>query len=228
MNASTSAQAKQTLDDHTVAAYLSDRPDFFANHPDLLVELELPHNSGGAVSLVERQVSVLRERNIDMRNRLGKLVEAAKTNDRLFEMTRRLVLELLACDTLNKATTALHNSLQSDFKTDFSTLCLFGNPQDAGDYARCINKNKAHETIGNLIDAEQVICGVLRKEETQFLFGEDASDIKSAAVVPFGSPTVIGVLAVGSRDPQHYKSGMGTLFLSYIGEILERAMPKFL
>jgi uncharacterized protein YigA (DUF484 family) len=36
-----------------------------------------------------------------------------------------------------------------------------------------------------------------------------------------------GVLAIGSRDPQHYKSSVGTLFLSYIADVLSRLLPRF-
>ena len=84
----------------TVMRYLRENPDFFGRHPMLLTDLSLPHDSGEAISLVERQVAILRERNIDMRRRLTHLVGAANTNDTLFEKTRRFTLNMLDCDDL--------------------------------------------------------------------------------------------------------------------------------
>lgn len=228
MTASIPATNTMELDDDLVAAYLLEHPEFLTDHPEILAELELPHQRGSAVSLVERQVSVLRDRNIEMRNRLARLIDTARDNDRLFECTRRLVLELLMADSLPAATKALNTSLNKDFKTDFNYLCLLGNERVDAEYCRRVTPALARESIGNLLDARQVICGILRKEETEFLFADDAPHVKSAAVVPIVKDSTIGLLAVGSRNPQHYKSGMGTLFLSYIGEILAHALPRYL
>ncbi len=228
MSAIRPAQHITELDDEQVAAFLSENPDFFDRQPAVLADLELPHERGAAVSLVERQLSVLRERNQQLQSRLGKLVDNARDNDRLFELTRRLVLDLLLADTLAAAVSSLDKSLKNDFKTDFNSLCLFGSDERIDSHYRCVTPATARESVGNLMDARQVICGTLRKEENAFLFSADAGHVKSAAVVPIGKATNIGLLAVGSRNPQHYKSGMGTLFLSYIGEILAHALPRYL
>ena len=83
------------LEPEQIEAYLREHLDFFEQHHDLLAEITLPHESGVAVSLVERQVSILRERNIDMRNRLSKLLDNARDNDKLFDKSKRLVLSLI-------------------------------------------------------------------------------------------------------------------------------------
>ncbi|MFK7730715.1 MAG: DUF484 family protein [Pseudomonadales bacterium] len=228
MSAIRPAQQIAELDDEQVVAFLRDNADFFDRQPDVLADLTLPHESGAAVSLVERQQIVLRERNQELRSRLGKLLENARDNDRLFELTRRLVLDLLLADSLSTAVASLDKSLSKDFKTDFNSLYLFGTEELIASHYRCVTPATARESVGNLMDARQVICGTLRQEENEFLFNDNAPHIKSAAVVPIGTGTNIGLLAVGSRDPQHYKSGMGTLFLSYIGEVLAHALPRHL
>lgn len=86
----------QLPDAESVAAYLSAHPEFFVDHDELIPDLRIPHLQGGAVSLVERQVKLLRERNIEMRHRLSHLMDVARDNDRLFDKTRRLVLDLLS------------------------------------------------------------------------------------------------------------------------------------
>ena len=76
--------------DH-VAEYLRQHPDFFIDYENLLSELALPHHTGEhAISLVERQVSVLRTRNRDVRNRLNRLLETARDNDRSIRLLSRL------------------------------------------------------------------------------------------------------------------------------------------
>src|SRR5262245_13856598 len=94
------ASALDPRDEDAVMRYLRDNPDFFGRHPTLLTDLSLPHDSGQAISLVERQVAILRERNIDMRRRLTHLVGAANYNDSLFEKTRRFTLHALDCESL--------------------------------------------------------------------------------------------------------------------------------
>lgn len=228
MSASTPLHNIEPIDAIQVADFLRQNPDFFTQHAELLSELDLPHGSTGSVSLVERQVSVLRERNGELRTRLTKLVEAARDNDRLFELTRRLVLDLLLADDLPCASKALDRSMREDFQVDVNGLCLLGESNQQFEHHRVAGFDEARESIAHLLEAKQVICGTLRKEETQFLFGDDASKVASAAVVPIGAGQRLGLLAVGSADPQHYKNGMGTLFLSYIGEILAHALPRYL
>ncbi len=98
MTEHTPTPAAPLPDAEAVAAYLRAHPEFFVDHDELLAELRLPHQPGAAVSLVERQVKLLRERNIEMRHRLSQLMDVARDNDRLFDKTRRLVLDLLDAD----------------------------------------------------------------------------------------------------------------------------------
>ena len=91
---------EESVTEDQVAAFLRDNPDFFLDHQELLAELSLPHQSGEAVSLLERQVSVLRERTYHANAKLGNLLENASKNDELFELTRSLVLTLLRADSI--------------------------------------------------------------------------------------------------------------------------------
>ncbi len=76
--------------------------------------------------MLERQVSVLRERNMDMRHRLNSLLDNARTNDRLFEQTKQLVLHLLEAQSLDQIVDTFVNSLQKDFQIDFATMVVIG------------------------------------------------------------------------------------------------------
>ena len=214
------------LDSESVAAYLRQHPEFFVDHEELIPELRIPHQPGTAVSLVERQVKLLRERNIEMRHRLSQLMDVARDNDRLFDKTRRLVLDLLDASSLEEVIGGVEDSLRHEFQVPFVSLILFSEtPLGVG---RSVSSAEAHQAIGGLLGAGKTTCGVLRPNELEFLFGsEEFAQVGSAAVVSLTYQGLHGVLAIGSPDPQHYKSSLGTLFLGYVAEVLARVLPRF-
>lgn len=217
------------LEPEQIAAYLQAHPDFFVNHQLLLAELTLPHESGSAVSLVERQVSILRERNIDMRHRLSKLLDNARDNDKLFDKTKRLVLTLLEGQDMGDIIDALHYSFDKEFSIHFTSVVLFGNVDKVpSSQARVVPIAQARDAIGTLLKNNRASCGSLADKELAFLFGDHADAIGSVATVPLVHGSAFGILAIANRDPNYYRSSMGTLFLSYIAEVLNRLLPKYL
>jgi len=215
-----------TVQAEQVAAFLRANPEFFVEHEELLSELRIPHQRGTTVSLVEHQVKLLRERNIEMRHRLSHLMDVARDNDRLFDKTRRLVLDLLDAASMEEVVSAVEDSLRHEFQVPFVSLILFSDtPMTVG---RWVSSAEAHQAIGGLLTGGKTLCGVLRSHELAFLFGEEEREqVGSAAVVTINHQGLHGVLAIGSPDPQHYKSSLGTLFLSYISEVLARVLPRF-
>lgn len=217
------------LEPEQIEAYLREHPDFFKQHHELLAEITLPHESGSAVSLVERQVAILRERNIDMRHRLSKLLDNARDNDKLFDKTKRLVLSLLEGQDMGDIIDALHYSFDKDFNIHYTSVILFGNADKIpSSQARIVTIAEAREHVGPLLKNSRAVCGTLGAKEMQFIFGGHASEIGSVATVPLIHGSVFGLLSIGNRDPQYYRSSMGTLFLSYIAEVLNRLLPKYL
>ncbi len=213
------------LDEDEVRDYLKEHSDFFERHPDMLDHLHIAHSTGSAVSLVEKQVSVLRERNMDMRKRLNSLTENARDNDRLYELTRKLVLELLEAPSLDGVCQAYTRAMAEDFQAEHASIILFGDPAQATEGCRIESAESARIEIGALIKARSAMCGVLRKEELNYLF-PGAGEIGSAAVMPLCSSADMGVIAVGSSDAHRYSSNTGTLFLGHIAEVLVRLIPR--
>ena len=212
-----------------VREFLRDNPRFLDDNPDILESLSLPHNSGNAVSLVERQGGVMRDRNKEMRNRLDNILATAHDNDLLFEKTKRLVLNLLEAKNLPAMVETIYDSLGKDFEIDFYSLTLLGDEKSLPrTMARVASVEKANEQVSTLIGSNRAVCGVLREEEMTFLFGEKGLQVGSVAAVPLRYNNLYGILAIGNADPNFYKSSMGTLFLSYIAEVVNRILPKHL
>ncbi|MBB3241218.1 hypothetical protein FHW68_002738 [Pseudomonas sp. Tn43] len=215
----------ESLEAAAIAAYLEAHPDFFIEHEELLPALRIPHQRGDTISLVERQMTILRDRNIELRHRLSHLMDVARDNDRLFDKTRRLILALMDATSLEDVVISVEDSLRQDFQVPFVSLILLGdNPMPVG---RWVTHAEAQTAIGGLLSEDKSVSGSLREHELDFLFGEEQrKQIGSTAVVAICHQGIHGVLAIASRDPQHYKSSVGTLFLSYIAEVMGRVLPR--
>ena len=223
--------SKQQKDDppseEMVRKYLQENPEFLDNNPDILEILEVSHNSGKAVSLVERQVGVMRDRNKAMSARVDQMAALAKENSVLFEKTNRLVLSLIQAEDLSSLVQALYQSLSNDFGTEFYSLTLINDTKTKLDtVANIVTRKQAHNEISALLSTQGAVCGVIRDQEVSFLFGSSGSDIGSVVTVPLGSEDILGVLALGNRDAKFYSRDTGTLFITYIGELLNELLPK--
>jgi uncharacterized protein YigA (DUF484 family) len=214
------------LNDDTVMHYLREHADFFGRHPLLLTDLSLPHDSGQAISLVERQVAILRERNIDMRKRLAHLVGAANTNDTLFEKTRRFTLAILDADGLDAVDTVFAGTLIDGFAADHAR-CFVTHTNAFESRRHVIYRSSAEELpLLQLTQGAGISCGMLREDEFNALFSTKVDG--SAALIQIRHGDVIGVLAIGSHDPQRFSPDMGTLFIRYIGDVLSRVLARLL
>jgi len=232
MSASTSP-TPPVLTDEDVANYLRQNADFFIDKPSLLADLTLPHQRGESISLVERQVSILRERNMEMRHRLTALIDNARINDGLFEKTKRLILSLIEAQDINDFIDALMHSFSSDFEIPHTVLVLFSEHINEDQLSTKSNVllapfSESQQVLGTIISNNQTVCGQLDTGEQGFVFRDKASEIGSTAITPITSSQPLGVLAVGNSDPDYYRSSMNTLFLSYIGDVVSRLLPKHL
>ena len=224
--------SEQKLTGDQVAAWLRDHTDFFQGRQELLEMLRLPDPRGDAVSLLERQAQILRERNHELRDRLNGLLAVARENDQLFEKTRQLVLTLLEARSAEQLFGQLIHSLQEDFGADTVSMLVYDRDLDiTGELrsrVRCLAAADLHEALQLLLRNGKAICGVLREVELEQLFPHHADQVKSAAMVPLEWQGRQGLLAIGSFDALHFRSSLGTLFISHIGDVLSRRMHDLL
>src|ERR1700742_2011995 len=118
-------------EEETIAAYLQHNPDFFERHHAVLARLRLPHARGGStISLVERQIEVLREKHAAVENKLAEFVRVARANDALADKLHRFTRGLLRADTRAAAIETMESSLRVDFDAFHSVLVLIGTQAD--------------------------------------------------------------------------------------------------
>ena len=101
-----------------VVSYLRNHPEFFIEQEDLLADLSLPHESGKAISLLERQVTILRERGIYAREKLNNLLENARNNDQLFDTTRKFLFASLRSKNVTGIAEVTHDQLSNHANID--------------------------------------------------------------------------------------------------------------
>ena len=200
-----------SLDPKAVEAFLRAHPNFLQDRPGLLAVLNLPHGGEGAVSLVERQVSVLRERNIASRQKLAELSDISRENDRLLDATRNTILALLAGENRADLSRIWLDQVTGTFKAEMGALVWLDGSSDSAEEALITDK---------LVRQSSGFSGVLRPEEMQAVFGTAATEGSAALVAIRSGEDHIGVLGVGSHDTQRYRPEDGTLFLDYLAEVI--------
>ena len=196
----TAAQAEE----ESVARYLQQNPDFFERHQPLLSRLRLPHaRSGATISLVERQVEVLREQQASLEQKLAEFVKVARSNDTVAEKMHRFTRRLLRASSRSAAVEQMEASLREDFDSFHSVLVLIGPAHGlpAQRFVRSVAADDANlKSFESLFASGKPRCGQARDSQRDFLFGADANDIGSVALVPLGEKGSVGLLALGSTD----------------------------
>ena len=216
------SEANTALED-VVADYLREHPEFLRERPDLLQAVELAHESGGAVSLIERQVDQLRAGNEDLNRQLARLMRVASENERLMSRLHRLTLDLMTLESRRGFLEHLGQALLNDFKADVLQICLFDHAAaaEAGDAVLALDpEDPALELFREQLEKDSTICGRLSEAKLTFLFGRKAQWVQSTALVPLGERGADGMMAIGSSDPARFYPGMGTLFLDLLADVI--------
>ncbi len=219
----------EEISEEQLASYLRSHPDFFERHPTLLLALKLPHRTTGAtVSLVERQVSVLRQRASQLERQLKDLIAVAKMNDQLVEKSHRLAIRLMTTSSLAERIDVMETSLREDFAAERAVLLLFsdqGVDAPARSFVRIIDRDaEAAKPFASFLRAARPRCGLIRERQREVLFEHEADSIQSAAMIPLGERAELGFLAIGSHDVDHFHPGQRLDFLTRLGELITAAL----
>ena len=230
-----SSQNKKTKDtefEQDMLNYLREHPAFFEKHQDILEGLSLSHETGTAISLIERQVQILREQKEAQQQQLQSLISTAHNNEKLNNNVNALILELLDASSLSEVLDIIEKRIRADFEADAIVIKLLASGNALlKDHEELTTWQQPALAIGEkVMTAREPVCGSFNKEQMQALF--DDADIQSAGIIPLAkdkdSKNCYGIIAIGSYDPQRFRADMGTLFLSLIGQVLTRILKRHL
>ena len=212
-----------------IVVWLRTHTDFFLEYPELLTVMALPSESGTTISFAQRQASLLRKRNSDLRGRLQALLANAETNDALFEKTRALSLTLQRAESEDAFGAALANDLIDAFAADHLACYLRRTPQQTmeGKPLKGLLYWTERYPLEELFDPEAARCVTLRTRELDQLFpSRQSRDEGSAVLIPLANSD--GMLAIGSDNRERFSNNMGMLFVDFIGELVDVTAQRLL
>ncbi len=212
-------EEKALLHDQFVYQYLLEHPAFFQHHPELLNRLRLPHAQRGAVSLVERQLEMQRERIRGMEEDITRLMSIARQNEHIFFALNQLHLDLLSARQRTDITIALSTFANRMPHVHACTLLDF-NHEAMGE-----NFSGLQLVLQHRLQHRSYYFGRLNKDEMATLF---PSSIHSVALLQISqADKPLALLAFGSELDDHFQPSMDTLFIDHIARLLAVVLPRY-
>lgn len=213
---------QQEPNSQQVESYLQKHPEFFRDHLDLLESMVIPHPSGNAVSLISKQLEILRGKHQEKEGQLVDLIEIAKDNDTSINRMHELTLALIEANTVKKLVANLDKVFADCFLTDFTAIRIIKDnvaPPISKIFVKSNNKNLVH--FQKEFNSNEPTCGHPTLAQAKFLFGTKfATEVKSCAIIPMSFAKLDGLIAIGSRDENRFHYSMGTLFLTQMSEVI--------
>ncbi|PCJ47686.1 MAG: hypothetical protein COA74_11170 [Gammaproteobacteria bacterium] len=205
-----------------VADYLKQHSDFFQQHSDLMLMMDLTDHSDGSISLVERQMKGLRQRNKETDLELQQVIRNAQDNQNLLQQTISLTLQLIPAENVEQLSELIVQQLSTLFDIQYSNLLL--NSDHFSESSADLESIR--KTLGDNFPKQQPVSGRLKSAEKKCLF-TDHERVNSAAILPLGEKGELGLLVMGSEDQTHFDPAMGDLFLLLISDTLSKLLYRF-
>ena len=219
-------QQNEQSDESKVIQFLQDNPEVLMAYPDVFSTLSIPHKTGGATSLVERQLKLLREENQTLKAKIDELVGIARDNEELNQRFHRLALELMNIEQLHDILALVQDQVQTFFYTDFVCFRFLPGVSDAENIIEGLYLDAESGIVDNVkpwIEARKPICGRQDDKINQQLFGQDIQ-IGSSALIPLYHTGDLGLLCLGSTSADRFGLTMGTIFLQQLGELVSNRL----
>lgn len=215
------------LNEREVAAYLKAHPEFLTRHPELLESIELKHKAGAAVSLIERQVEILRAKNQRLEDKLTRLLDAARDNEKRADSVLHLARTLMRAPSLAAASAGLSRCMREDFGIDEVFIGLSSGTfkrHDIEGLTPVDPEGRLAKAFENFFRTRLIECGPIAEDKARLLFPKAALLPLSAAIVPLEKDKNLGLVAFGSADAQRFQPRQGKLFLEMTADLLAAAL----
>lgn len=206
------------MNSEDVAHYLLNTPEFFEEHVEVLAQITLPHPHGGrTISLSERQMIALREKNKVLEKQLHDMVEFAKENDALQHKVHEFTLSLFAARDLPTLQEMINHLLRDIFSVPHVAMHLWQ------------ISPPSMEVLMFSDEQTKPVCLHQAVHDTAAWFGENTTLLHSFAYLPLHAGSVsVGMLVLASEEKQRFYPGMGTIFLQRISEAVSSALHPYL
>ena len=219
---------KKKITDSDVLDFLEKNPNFFISHPEILEILEIKHVSGEATSLIEKQVEIIKTKNLDVSSKLSQFLENAEHNQNLFIKIQNLVLQMISETSLNSLATAVEVFFHEELKTEICKIYFFTPDGSYGlDSEKIVTPEIATSIFSDLFKENDIALGGVTNEVSGIVFGAKAN-IKEAAIGKLKSSKIAGTLALGSSELGKFPKDSETLFLEFVISVFSNQIDKIL
>lgn len=211
-----------------VLDFLKTHPEIFEEQAEFFHQVEISHPySGRTISLAERQMINLREKNRLLEHRLGELLGVGESNDALGARMHQLTIALVGANRLDQMVNLVLKSLAEDFGVPQARIRLWG--EGAANMGHEVCTPVSAELVKEISGMNHPFTGSVRTGEVVAWFGGHDEAIASMALVPlrFEGQT-LGLLAMGSDDAERFVAGMGTLYIERLGDVIAAALSRVL
>lgn len=218
------------IQESAVIEYLKNDPGVLERHPEVLASLTFAHETGAAISLVERQIRLLREENKSLKNKLSELVHIARENEELSHRFHRLALELMSTHNLHDIIAMIRDQIQTFFYTDYVNFFFSDKLADKlkGLEGHVLDpEHKFATQIQQWMKARKPEFSTLEPDMRMLLFGQQMQ-VTSSVLIPLYHTDEIGLLVLGSKNQNRFNSAMGTLFLTQLGDLVSSKLKHLL
>jgi len=221
---------RDTVSADSVLQFLTRNPDFFNQHSDVLPRLSIPHHTGNAVSLIEKQVSVLRNKCCTLENSLRDLINVARENEQLHQRLHKLIQDIITAQSIDDVVDLTRDNLLTNFNADDVRVVLIGGldklDNSASDYMHLQENDPGIALFSDIFKKRETKCGQLGNAQKQLIYGADLEDVASAAVIPLVHNRKLGLVILSSKDETRFALGKGVMFLNQLGEVLSRRVDS--
>ena len=219
----------ESVDIKTIRNYLRDHPDFFDKNPDILETMVIHHKTDGAISLVERRLQALQEKNISLENKLNSLINNAEQNQKIFENIMTLASRVLTAQNLLSLLDILDDSFKNVFKIKYHKLIIFDEFVSIDHSSMVFNNEKElKKAIPELSDSGKQFSGEITAQAFQLLFDKKKQIHNSVVLCKITNESPNAYLAFGSDDPDLYKQSDSKYFLLHLANLVGQSFIKFI
>lgn len=198
------------LDSSLVKEYLEQNPEFFAQYPDMVTDLQIPHVSRGAISLLEKRQEMQRNKITEMEEQLSILIENARVNEVIFKAISEIYISLVGCNSIAELEKIVSDICQQHlYLVQFRLL----QPQD-----------EAYLHLQAKLGGKGTYLGRLSTELMDVVFDDNAKSVALIEVVHESeeSEEIFGIAAFGAKDSDHFQPQMDTFFIKELARLLSK------
>ena len=193
-----------------VKDYLLQHPEFFTEHPELITQLQIPHVSKGAISLLEKRQEMQRDKITQMEEQLSILMDNARANEVIFKAISQIYISLVGCGSISELEQAVSAVCQEHL---YLAQFRFMQPED-----------EAYLHLQAKLTEKGTYLGRLSPDLMEAVFERSKGSVALIEVVNESDEVeeIYGIAAFAAKQPDHFQPHMDTFFIRELARLLSR------